>query len=143
MQTEEEFMADFDRTHREYVDLRAAKGFPFGKPGDRPLPSWVLRVGERPKLNFVTRSQPAAKPAAKTEQVTHIDTVEQPKIAVARPASNKAKSKAETVRDMIRAAMAVGKTIDDVIAQARAELGMGNAQAKTYVTENWARVSKE
>ena len=46
------------------------------------------------------------------------------------------------MRDMIRAAMAVGKTIDDVIAQARAELGMGNAQAKTYVTENWTRVSK-
>ena len=44
---------------------------------------------------------------------------------------------------MIRDAMANNKTIDDVIARAKTELGMGNAQAKTYVTENWTRVSKE
>ena len=49
----------------------------------------------------------------------------------------------EQVRAMIRDAMANNKTIDDVIARAKTELGMGNAQAKTYVTENWTRVSKE
>jgi hypothetical protein len=143
MQSEEEFMAEFDRAHAQYIEARARAGFPFSKPGTKPLPSWVVRVGERPAPTFVSRSKPAeAKPAAPVEQIALVAKVEQPTPAVTKQVVGKSKSKAEMVRDMIRAAMAVGKTIDDVIAQARAELGMGNAQAKTYVTENWTRVSK-
>ena len=145
MQSEQEFMADVDRAHKHYVAVRAAAGFPFNTldPG-RALPSWVLRAGERPKTTFVTRSQPAvAKPAATTEQVTHVAKVEQPKVAETKHSTAKTMSKAEQVRAFIREALAANKTIDDVIARAKNELGMGNAQANTYVTENWARVTKE
>ena len=141
MQTDEEFWADFDAAYDRYAALRAHKGFPIAKPDrNAPLPSWVMRNGERPKLNFVTRSPASVQPKPAVTEVKPAPTM---KIVIAKPAGDKPKSKAETVRDMIRAAMAAGKTIDDVIAQARAELGMGAAQAKTYVTENWARVNKE
>jgi hypothetical protein len=140
MQTEEEFWAEFIAAHDNYVAVRAEKGFAFGKyDPNAPLPSWVLRNGEKPNMNFVTRSPQhkpkieIVRPAAKTQ------------VAAAEPkqTASKGLSKAEQVRAMIREAISTGKTIDDVIARAKTELGMGNAQAKTYVTENWARVSKE
>lgn len=140
MQTEEEFWAEFEVAHNNYVAARAAAGFPFKTPNrNAPLPSWVLRNGERPKLNFVTRSPAPAETKPAKVEVKTLPTVTQTTV---KPMVAKAMSKAEQVRSMIRAAMAVNKSIDDVIAQAKAELGMGNAQAKTYVTENWARVSK-
>lgn len=141
MQTDEAYWTEFDQAYDRYAAARAAAGFPIIKPDkNAPLPSWVLRNGEKPKLTFVTRSPAPATPKVDRPKVTV--TVDVKPIAP-KPAGDKPMSKAETVRAMIRAAMAANKTIDDVIAQAKAELGMGNAQAKTYVTENWARVSKE
>lgn len=140
MQTEQDFWTEFDRAHNEYVALRAAKGFPFGKyDRNAELPSWVVRNGERPKMNFVTRT-PEHKP-----KIEIVKPVAKTEVKAAEPKAVAAKglSKAEQVRSMIRDAMANNKTIDDVIARAKTELGMGNAQAKTYVTENWTRVSKE
>ena len=149
MQTEEEFMVEFDRAHKEYMELRAAKGFPFGKPDkNKPLPSWVLRAGERPAMTFVTPAvRPTARPAKSIQTPpTPVQPTDMPNSApttpVVKTAAGKGMSKAEQVRTMIRDAMATNKTIDDVIARAKSELGMGNAQAKTYVTENWTRVAK-
>lgn len=147
MQTEQDFWADFEVAYDNYAAARASAGFPLKKPErNAPLPSWVLRNGERAKINFVTRStsvqtkSSTAQEPAKKNDVVNIA----PATPLSKPVTgDKTKSKAEVVRDMIRVAMAAGKTLDDVIAQAKSELGMGNAQAKTYVTENWARVSKE
>lgn len=147
MKTEEEFMAEFDEAHRNYVALRARAGFPFNPPDrTKPLPSWVLRNGERPAVNFVSRPYtgpvPTAKSVQKPAKTTQDTTAKSPSIETTKPAAAKTMSKAEQVRAMIREALAANKTVDDVIARAKNELSMGNAQAKTYVTENWARVTK-
>lgn len=149
MQTEQEFWADFEVAYDNYAAARARAGFPIAKPErNAPLPSWVLRNGERAKINFVNRSTSVQTKSSTVREPAKKNDVNVVNIAPATPLSkpvtgDKTKSKAEVVRDMIRVAMAAGKTLDDVIAQAKSELGMGNAQAKTYVTENWARVSKE
>lgn len=137
MQTDEEFWADFDTVHKNYMELRTAKGFPLNKPEPgKPLPSWVLRNGERAKLTFVTRPHVDTKPAKsvnvpKPEPVKPVVVVEQP-VAGA--------SFASRVRVVIAEAKREGRSPEWVVEHAITVMGMKKTSAMNCVKHNWDRV---
>jgi hypothetical protein len=137
MKTEAEFMAEFDRAHKEYMELRAAKGFPFNTPDkNKPLPSWVLRYGERPKLTFVTKPYTGAVPAAKS--------VQKPTVAVTPVAATVIKPEAgQSFASQVRAVIAdvkpKGWTQEQVVEHAVSVLNMKRTSAINCVKHNWER----
>lgn len=94
------------------------------------------RVWVMPKGNI-----PVAT-AASVVRAPKVSVPKEPKLVKGAGGVGRAGTTAEKVREMIRAAMAANLTPESVMARARAELGMGDAQSKRYVTENWARVLK-
>lgn len=138
MKTEAEFMAEFDIVHRQYMELRAAKGFPINKPEPgRALPSWVLRVGDRPKLTFVT---PASRPVSRPAK-----SVVKPAVELAKPvevAVNPVagESWASRVRVVIADAKRQGQSPEWVVNHAITVLGMKKTSAINCVKHNWDRV---
>jgi hypothetical protein len=138
MQTEEEFWAEFEVAHNNWLALRAAKGFPIGKyDPTAPLPSWVLRNGERAKMTFVTRPQTGAAPPAKS--------VEKPAappapIAVAADKPAAGTSFAAQVRAVIAEAKPKGWTQEQVVEHAVTVLNMKRTSAINCVKHNWDRV---
>jgi len=138
MKTEEEFMAEFDIAHKKYVELRAARGFPFNKlePG-RALPSWVLRAGERPKMTFVT---PANRPAVRPAKSVVKPAVElaTPVVVAVKPVAGD--SFASRVRVAIADAKRQGQSAEWVVNHAITVLGMKKTSAINCVKHNWDRV---
>lgn len=137
MKTEEEFWADFDTAHQKYMELRIAKGFPLVKPvPGTPLPSWVMRNGERAKLTFVTRPHVAARPAKsvaepKPELAKPVTVVEQPVAG---------ESFASRVRVVIAEAKRAGQSPEWVVEHAITVMGMKKTSAMNCVKHNWDRV---
>jgi hypothetical protein len=138
MQTEEEFWADFIVAHDNYVAVRAEKGFAFGKYDPAaPLPSWVLRNGERAKPTFVTRPHTGTTPPAKS--------VEKPAappapIAVAADKPAAGTSFAAQVRAVIAEAKPKGWTQEQVVEHVVTVLNMKRTSAINCVKHNWDRV---
>jgi hypothetical protein len=138
MKTEAEFMAEFDIAHKEYMELRAAKGFPFGKPDrNKPLPSWVLRAGERPTMTFVTRPYTGTVPAAKSVQKPTV-TVKPVAATVVKPEASQ--SFASQVRAVIADIKPKGWTQEQVVEHAVSVLNMKRTSAINCVKHNWDRV---
>jgi len=131
--------------------------------GDKnaPLPSWVMTQGTATKREWVSPQGSVAKPH-KSIQTHDADGNElfqkitgafkasgETKVVVAKEPSGRPRSKgrpgtrAETVREYIREAMAKGETPESVMLRARHEpLNMRETEAARYVTENWAHVLK-
>ena len=141
MQTEEEFWADFVVAHDNYVALRAAKGFAFGKYDPAaPLPSWVLRNGERAKPTFVTRPHTGATPPAKSVQKPVTPPADQPAVAAAVVKPDGALSFAAQVRAVIADVKPKGWTQEQVVEHAVTVLNMKRTSALNCVKHNWDRV---
>lgn len=138
MKTEAEFMAEFDIAHQQYMELRAAKGFPINKPEPgRALPSWILRAGERPKLTFVTPSvRPVARPAKSV--VKPASELAKPVEVVAKPVAGE--SFASRVRVVIADAKRQGQSPEWVVNHAITVMGMKKTSAMNCVKFNWDRV---
>jgi len=138
MKTEEQYMEEFDEAHRNYVAARARAGFPFNPPDkNKPLPSWVLRHGERPTLTFVTRPYSGAVPAAKS--------VQKPAVAVAPEVATVVKPEAgQSFASQVRAVIAdvkpKGWTQEQVVEHAVSVLNMKRTSAINCVRHNWDRV---
>lgn len=137
MQTEDEFLADFEIAQTSYLAARAAKGFPLNKPEPgTPLPSWVLRKGERPKMTFVSKPYVAARPAKsvnmpKPEPAKPVVVVEQPVAG---------ESFASRVRVVIAEAKRQGHSAEWVVEHAITVMGMKKTSAMNCVKHNWDRV---
>jgi len=141
MQTEQEFWADFDTVQSKYLALRAAKGFPLNKPDtNAPLPSWVLRNGERAKPTFVTRPHTGATPPAKSVQKPVTPPTDQPAVAAAVVKPDGALSFAAQVRAVIADVKPKGWTQEQVVEHAVTVLNMKRTSALNCVKHNWDRV---
>lgn len=138
MKTEEQYMEEFDEAHRKYVALRAAAGFPFNPPDrTKPLPSWVLRNGERPVVTFVSRPYTGAVPAAKSVQKPSVAV--SPVVAtVVKPEAGQ--SFAAQVRAVIADVKPKGWTQEQVVEHAVSVLNMKRTSAINCVRHNWDRV---
>lgn len=129
---------DLELAHKEYVAALAAKGFTFKKyDPTAPLPSWVLRNGERPKTEFVTRSQTSAPPPAKSVQPVAKPTEPVTVTVAAKPAAGQ--SFAAQVRAVIADVKPKGWTQEQVVEHAVSVLMMKRTSAINCVKHNWNR----
>lgn len=129
-------------SYEKYAALRAELGFPLpSKVNNNLLPSWVLRVGEKPKTEWVMpkRAPQPAQPAAATAivEVTAQAPAEQ---NAAAPAAAKLDSWAARVRAVIRAAKTEGQTPQQVFKHVVENMGMKESSARNCIKHNWPKV---
>lgn len=122
----------------KYAALRAELGFPLpSKVNNNLLPSWVLRVGEKPKTEWVMpkRAPQPVQPAAETAIVE----VKAPVQVAAEPTAAKAESWAARVRAVIRTAKAAGQQPTEVLKHVVENMGMKESSARNCIKANWER----
>jgi hypothetical protein len=126
-------------SYEKYAALRAELGFPLpSKVNNTLLPSWVLRVGDKPKTDWVMPKRAAAQhtDAVITDNTPAVTVA----VAVQQPAAPKAESWAARVRAVIVAAKARGETQQQVLKHAVEVLGMKDSSARNCIKFNWDRV---
>lgn len=141
MQTDEAFWAEFDQAFDNYTRARAKAGFPITKPEhNAPLPSWVMRNNERPKMTFVTRQHTAAPAPAKSVQPVAAPVEAKPVEAAAEAKPASGQSFAAQVRAIIADVKPKGWTQEQLVEHAVTVLNMKRTSAINCVKHNWDRV---